>query len=69
MTFANDLKREADQLRRRFVHHTRPNQPLSMDEARELSERMADEKERNAIHDALHGFDSFALGYYINPKT
>ena len=40
-TLAESLKEEADALRRRFVHHTRPQRPLSLEEAMELEERMA----------------------------
>lgn len=40
-TFAEDMKREADLLRRRFVHHTRPKGPMSMEEAMELCRRMS----------------------------
>lgn len=39
-TLADDLKREGDLLRRRFVHATRPKGPLTMDQARDLCRRM-----------------------------
>lgn len=39
-TLAEDLREEAEQLRRRFVHHTRPKRPLTMNEARALCEAM-----------------------------
>lgn len=39
-TFAEEMKRDADLLRRRFVHATRPKGPLSLDEAIALSKRM-----------------------------
>lgn len=34
------LNQEAEQLRRRFVHHTRPKGPLSMEQAVTLHERI-----------------------------
>lgn len=39
-TLAEALQQEAEALRRRFVHHTRPRHPLSMDEAISLSKAM-----------------------------
>lgn len=39
-TLADDLKHEADLLRRRFVHHTRPKGPLTLEQARDLCKRM-----------------------------
>ena len=39
-TLADELKAEAEALRRRFVHHTRPKGPLSLKEAIELSKHM-----------------------------
>jgi hypothetical protein len=39
-TLAESLKEEQDALRRRFIHHTRPKRPLSMEEAAELARRM-----------------------------
>ncbi len=40
-TLAESLKEEEEALRRRFVHHTRPKRPLSLEETMELAERMA----------------------------
>ena len=37
---ARDLAAEDERMRRRFIHHTRPNRPLSMKEAMELGRRM-----------------------------
>lgn len=37
---ADDMKHEADLLRRRFVHHTRPRGPLALDQAHDLCKRM-----------------------------
>ncbi len=48
-TFAEEMKREQDQLRRRFVHHTRPKGPLSLEEAIALSKRM--EGSADAVHE------------------
>lgn len=42
---AEELKAEEERLRRRFVHHTRPRDPLTLKEAIELSERMAGKPE------------------------
>lgn len=42
-TLANDLREEADQLRRRFVHHTRPQRPLTLQEAIDLCRQMTGE--------------------------
>lgn len=39
-TLAEELAAEEELARRRFVHHTRPNGPLSLDEARKLCERL-----------------------------
>lgn len=39
-TFAELFKEEDELLRRRFVHHTRPKGSLTMEQARELCERM-----------------------------
>lgn len=39
-TLAESLKEEEEALRRRFVHHTRPKGPLSLEEAMELAKRM-----------------------------
>jgi hypothetical protein len=39
-TFAEEIKRDDDLLRRRFVHATRPNGPLSLNEAIALHKRM-----------------------------
>lgn len=39
-TLAEELAAEEELARRRFVHHTRPKGPLSLDEARKLCERM-----------------------------
>lgn len=39
-TFADELRAEADLLRRRFVYHTRPKRLLTMEEAGELCRRM-----------------------------
>lgn len=38
--FADEMARDAELLRRRFVHHTRPKGPMTLDEARELCEQM-----------------------------
>lgn len=40
-TLAEELARANEVLRRRFVHHTGPKGPLTMDQARDLCERMA----------------------------
>lgn len=40
-TLADDLRAEEQRARRRFIHATRPRRPLTMDEARELCERIA----------------------------
>lgn len=40
MTLAEEMKRDDDLLRRRFVHATRPTGPLSLDEAGALCRRM-----------------------------
>lgn len=42
-TLAEELKREEELVRRRFVHHTRPKEPMSLEEATALSKRMAGE--------------------------
>lgn len=39
-TLADDLMREAKLLRRRFIRHTRPKGPLTLDQARDLCRRM-----------------------------
>jgi hypothetical protein len=41
-TLAEELAHENELLRRRFVHHTRPMRPLTMDEARKLHEAVID---------------------------
>lgn len=38
--FCSGCRREVDLLRRRFVHHTRQNGPLTLEQARDLSKRM-----------------------------
>jgi hypothetical protein len=43
MTLADDLKREAEQLHRRFVYHTRPRGRMTFDQALELSRAMSDD--------------------------
>lgn len=43
MTLADDLKAEAERLRRRHVAATRPRGPMSLDEAADLARRMAGE--------------------------
>lgn len=51
-TLAEALRKENELLRRRFAHHTRPKGPLTLEQARELAERMsggACEDERNAL--------------------
>jgi hypothetical protein len=45
VTLADELRREADLLRRRLVHHTRPKGSLTMDEAADLCRRMDGERE------------------------
>jgi hypothetical protein len=35
-TLAEEMREEAERLRRRFVEFTRPKRPLTMDEARRL---------------------------------
>ena len=47
-TLAQELREEDEALQRRFIHHTRPKGPLSMEEAQALCERMAnvDKKEK-----------------------
>lgn len=40
-TLSDELREENDRLQRRFIHHTRPRRPMTMDEALELAERMA----------------------------
>lgn len=40
-TFAQEMREEEERLRRRVVHATRPRHPMSLDEAMELSARMA----------------------------
>lgn len=40
-TLAEELAHENELLRRRFVHTMRPKGPLTMEQARELAERMA----------------------------
>lgn len=40
-TLAEELKQEAERLRRRFIHAARPKRPLSFDEARALCARVA----------------------------
>lgn len=47
-TFADELREENERLRRRFIYHTRPRRLLSIDEARELAERVADTSEQKA---------------------
>jgi hypothetical protein len=42
LTLTDDLRAEGDQLRRRFVHHTRPKGPLTIEQAQKLCERMSD---------------------------
>lgn len=39
-TLAEDLREEAERLRRRFIHHTRPRGLLTLEQAIELCERM-----------------------------
>lgn len=39
-TFADEMRRENELLRRRLVHATRPRGPLTMQEAADLAERM-----------------------------
>lgn len=39
-TLAEELAHETELLRRRFVHHTRPKRPLSLQEAMELCREM-----------------------------
>lgn len=39
-TFADDMASEAARLRQRFIHHTRPREPLSLEQAMELSAQM-----------------------------
>jgi hypothetical protein len=41
-SFAEELAREGDLLRRRFVHHTRPKGPLTLEQAKALCERMGE---------------------------
>lgn len=41
-TLAEDLREEAEQLRRRFVHHTRPKGQLTLEQARKLAEEIAE---------------------------
>lgn len=36
-TLAQALKEEEEALRRRFIHHTRPKRPLTMEEAAALA--------------------------------
>jgi hypothetical protein len=44
-TFGNEMRAEADRLRRRFLHATRPRGPMSLEEASNLCRRMAGEGE------------------------
>jgi len=39
-TLADELREEEQRARRRFIHATRPKRPLTLDEARELCERI-----------------------------
>lgn len=41
-SLADDLRKEAEQLRRRFVHHTRPKRVLSMDEAKKFAAKASE---------------------------
>jgi hypothetical protein len=51
MTFAEEMKRDSDLLRRRFVHATRPQGPLSLDDAIALCKRMeVEEPARETSH-------------------
>lgn len=43
-TIAEEMARDADLLRRRFIHATRPKRPLSLKEAIELSDKMEGQK-------------------------
>lgn len=43
-TFAEAFAHEAEQLRRRFVHATRPRGPMTLEEAQDLCRRMAGEE-------------------------
>lgn len=43
-TLADAFREEEELARRRFVHHTRPKGPMSLDEAREICERMDGQK-------------------------
>jgi hypothetical protein len=40
-TLAEALRQEEDQLRRRWIHHTRPQRPLNLQEAMELAASVA----------------------------
>lgn len=40
MSFSDDIKKEEEMARRRFVHATRPRGPLSMEQAEALARRM-----------------------------
>jgi hypothetical protein len=55
-TLADAIREEEERARRRFVHHTRPKGPLSLQEAIELCERVAGEPPPSAfIEAALFG--------------
>lgn len=44
-TLAQELAEENEALRRRFIHHTRPKRPLTLDEARALQMAVIDSSE------------------------
>lgn len=60
MTLAEELAAENERLRRRFVHATRPKGLLSMDQARDLAERMAG-IEREPVRGRVRGEHPAAL--------
>jgi hypothetical protein len=41
VSLAASIREEEEQLRRRFIHHTRKKGPLSLEDAIDLAERMA----------------------------
>jgi hypothetical protein len=48
-TLADDLRLEDAALHRRFIAATAPKRPLSLDEARDLSERMTDTLDEDSL--------------------
>lgn len=41
-SLADDLREEEKALTRRFIHHTRPKEPMSLKKAMELCQQMAE---------------------------